>query len=69
MKKFESLGRDLSKKELNKITGGYIYNVDDPNVRLTGWRLTDGQCYCDFLLGTDPGIQVCDQECAMSYCQ
>jgi len=47
MKELKSLGRVLSKEKQKKIMGGVV--PDTRVIGLVGWRLENGNCYCDFI--------------------
>lgn len=66
MKKFESLGKSLSKKEMSLLFGGVL----ETRVNcLVGWRLDPNQgCFCDIYGIVSPDKVECDVPCPDTMC-
>jgi hypothetical protein len=67
MKKFEQLGRSLSKNEMKNVSGGF---AEDPvgDVRVCGTRWYNGQCYCDWCDRATGLAFDCDKPCTSFFC-
>lgn len=63
MKKFQNLGKVLSKENQLSILGGFI--------ALSGTRYSDGHCYCDYISigGTQGTALICNMVCDISNCR
>lgn len=66
MKKFENLGRVLSKVDQKRIIGGYMIVMQQ-----SGYNLYNGMCLCDFHYQWTNGSTYdrCYEPCDMSCCQ
>jgi len=69
MKKFENLGRSLSKDEQRNVLGG-VGDGGGVIANLVGWEGPDsnGTCWCDFCNTASPGNVSCHNWCPASMC-